>query len=281
VVHSTQEWYDLYSPQRTADLASYFDRYLKSVPNDWSTTPPVRLALLNYTKSAIVDIPFPDLPWHLPSAQSRTLHLAPDLTLSPTQPSQPSTLTWQADSSEALSFTYTFPVRTALVGPSTLTVDISSPSHDDMDVYCHIFKYSLSGIELSNLNIPLPPGLSEEDADKATQNRVWRYWGPNGQLRASQRHVSASKSTKTWSTLSHEKVEKARPGEVVRLDVQMWPTGIVFEAGEQLVLKISGEKIGIAALPHLPKAANENRGEHVIHLGGGKHSSLKFFTVDV
>ena len=150
-----------------------------------------------------------------------------------------------------------------------------------MDVYCHIFKHSSSGVELSNLNIPLPPGLSEEDAKKATQNRVWRYWGPSGQLRASQRHISASKSTKTWSTLSHEKVQKVTPGEVVRLDVQMWPTGVVFDAGEKLILKISGEKIGIAALPHLPKAVNENKGQHVIHVGGESGASLKFFTVDI
>ncbi|KAF3040771.1 hypothetical protein E8E12_009427 [Didymella heteroderae] len=128
VVHSTQEYYDLYSPQRTEDLVRIFDGYLKSVPTDWSATPPVRLALLAYAKPTIVDIPFPDLPWHSPSAQPMTLHLAPNLTLSPTKLSQSNILAYLAGTPEILSFTYTSPSRAALAGPSTLTGDTSLPS---------------------------------------------------------------------------------------------------------------------------------------------------------
>jgi hypothetical protein len=63
-------------------------------------------------------------------------------------------------------------------------------------------------------------------------------------------------------------------GIVVRLDVQMWPTGIVFDAGEKLVLRITGKKTGIAALPHLPRAVNADRGQHVLYLRGGRFEGL-------
>ena len=99
-------------------------------------------------------------------------------------------------------------------------------------------------------------------------------------LRASQRHVSPEKSGKTWKTLSHERVQLVSPGEVVRLDVQLWPTGIVFEAGEKLVLKIGGEKLGVPALPHLPNEPNKNRGKHIVHVGGKSDSHFQFFTTE-
>ena len=251
VLHSTQEWYDLYSQQRTKDLEKFFDCYLKHVENDWHQTPPVRLALLQFNKAPIVDKAFSDLPWHLDSCVSRRLYLTPDKTLSDHKlAASMATLDYDASTDDTITFTYRVPSRMALVGQSTLAIDVSSPDHDDLDVYTHIFKADAGGAILSNKNIPTPESLSAEEEHKLTQNRLFRYWGPDGALRASQRHVSASKSGKTWKTLSHQEVLKVAPGEIVRLENQLWPTGIVFEAGELLMVKISGASIGVPALAH-------------------------------
>ncbi|KAL2819174.1 Alpha/Beta hydrolase protein [Aspergillus granulosus] len=245
VIHVTQEWFDLYTDERTADLGKLFDYYLKGVKNDWPQTPPARLAILSCTKPAILNTPFNDLPWHTKSAAMNHLYLTPDLKL-------------------------------------TLSIDISAPDHDDLDVYTHLHKADKNGNILTHVNIPpLVEKLSPEQNAQFTTNSFIRYWGPNGQLRASQRHVSKEKSGKTWATLSYEKVQPVKPGEVVRLEIQLWPTGLQFEVGEQLILKISGERIALPSLPNLVKGPNPNKGKHVLHLGGEFEARLDFFTIEV
>lgn len=278
-LHASQEWYDLYSPQRNNDLAKFFDFYLKNVPNDWPQTAPVRLALLRCTGPALVDQEFTDLPWHLPSATSRKLYLASSGKLTTEKETENRKLTFQADLSEEVAFTYQFPSKTVFVGPSTLVIDVASTDHDDMDIYTHIFKADSNGKILSHVNMPKPDDTSAEEFEKMTQNRVWRYEGPNGKLRVSRRHVSPELSGKTWKTLSHAKEEKVKPGEVVGLEIQLWPTGIVFEAGEKLILKISGTEVGLPDLPNIPPPRNENKGKQVLHFGGSSEARLQFFTL--
>ncbi|KAF1939301.1 alpha/beta-hydrolase [Clathrospora elynae] len=281
VLHATQEWYDLYSNERTEDMDKFFAYHLKGVQNSWPQTAPVRIALLNHTKPALVDQEFPDLPWHLASTTSRQLHLSPNGELTLERHTGPSTtLSYQADSNAEVAFTYVFPARTVLTGPSTLILHISAPDHDDMDIHTHIFKADQHGTILSHLNIPIPESAPPAaNFDKLTNNRLWRYWGPNGMLRASKRDVSAKLSGQSWKTLSHSRDDKVKPGEIVRLSIQLWPMGLVFEAGEKLVLKISGGEIGARQLPHLPAIPNANKGKHVLHFGGTSEACLQFFTL--
>ena len=75
-LHASQEWYDLYSQTRTNDLARFFDFHLKDVANEWPQTAPVRMALLNFSKPALLDQEFADLPWHLPDVTRQKLHLS-------------------------------------------------------------------------------------------------------------------------------------------------------------------------------------------------------------
>ncbi|CAN9420564.1 unnamed protein product [Alternaria alternata] len=287
-LHASQEWYDLYSQTRTNDLARFFDFHLKGVANEWPQTAPVRMALLNFSKPALLDQEFADLPWHLPDVTRQKLHLSSPgkLTHNKLQQLQEEVLLeYQADSSDEISFTYAFLTKTVLIGPSTLVIDIAAPSHDDLDIHTHIFKADASGAFLSHLNMPVPPSSSNSSSSPAstvetmTQNRIWRYLGPNGMLRASKRHVHGALRARTWETLSHEGEEKVKPGEVVRLRVQLWPTGIVFEAGEQLVLKISGREMGLRGLPQSPEPSNMNKGKHVLHFGGSYENYLEFFTL--
>ncbi|KAF7672005.1 alpha beta-hydrolase [Alternaria burnsii] len=285
ILHASQEWYDLYSPTRTSDLARFFDFHLKGLANEWPQTVPVRMALLNFSKPALLDQEFADLPWHLPDVTRQKLHLSSlgKLTHNKQQQLQEEVLEYQADSSDEISFTYTFSTKTVLTGPSTLVIDIAAPSHDDLDVHTHIFKADASGALLSHLNMPVPPSSSNSSpastVETMTQNRIWRYLGPNGMLRASKRHVHGALRARTWETLSHEGEEKIKPGEVVRLRVQLWPTGIVFEAGEQLVLKISGREMGLRGLPQSPEPSNMNKGKHVLHFGRSSENYLEFFTL--
>ncbi|KAH7112016.1 Alpha/Beta hydrolase protein [Dactylonectria macrodidyma] len=277
VLHATQEWYDLYSQERTEDLSKFFDYYLKNVRNDWLQTKPVRLSFLNYTKLALVNQEFEDLPWHLPSAIAQQLYLNLDPGLSTENPSESGTLSYQADTSAKLSFSYEFPSKTILVGPSTLVIHVAAPDHDDLDIYTHIYKADQHEHILTHLNIPLADDVPADAVKQLTENRIFRYWGPSGNLRASRRHVSPQLSGKTWKTLSYDRIEPVKPSEIVKLEIQLWPTGIVFEAGERLVLKISGEPIGVVALPHLAGIENANKGKHILYVGGQFETYLQFY----
>ncbi|VUC23932.1 unnamed protein product [Clonostachys rosea] len=276
VLHATQEWYDLYSADRTKDLCRFFDYYLKGSANEWLKTKPVRVALLRYPQPALIDQEFEDLPWHLPSATKQQLFLDSQGGLSVSNPIKASTQSYQAESSEALRFSYRFPSKTVIVGPSTLTIHAASSSHDDLDMYAHIFKADEKGNILTYMNIPISP---DEAASPLTENKLFRYRGPTGCLRASRRHVSPHQSGKTWNTLSLSRVEPVKPGDIVELDIQMWPTGIVFEEGEQLILKVGGKYIGLMGNPGLELPATVNNGQHVVYTGGNFESSLQFYTL--
>ncbi|KAJ0416228.1 Alpha/Beta hydrolase protein [Aspergillus carlsbadensis] len=270
-VHSTHEWYDLYTKERTDELAKFYDYYLKGVQNDWLQTPPARLPFFSFTKPPTFKA-FSDLPWHEESAVKRQLHLTTEGKLSVEPPSQSGSIAYAASTDEKVAFTYTFPSKTTITGPTTVVIDISSPEHTDLDVYTHLFKADKGGNVVNHLNIPtLIQGLTPEKAQQFTTNAFARYWVP----------MDSCLSGRTWKTLSHAKVQPVNPGEIVQLEIQLWPTGLQFDAGEQLILKISGEKIGLATLPNLVKEANPNKGKHVLHLGGKHGSCLEYFTLDL
>jgi hypothetical protein len=237
------------------------------------------MALLSFTKQALLDQEVADLPWHLPEITRWRLHLSPTGEFTQDRQLEGGVLEYRTNSSDELSFTYTFPANSMLIGPSTLVIDIAAPDHDDLDTHAHIFKANASETFLSHLNMPIPPNTPASTVETMTQNRIWRYQGPNGMIWASKRHVSDSLSGKTWITLSLEHEEKIKPGEVVRLRVQLWPTGIVYEAGEQLVLKVSERQMGLPALPELLEPTSANKGNHVLHIGGSHEANLQFSTI--
>ncbi|KAH7115851.1 hypothetical protein B0J11DRAFT_538636 [Dendryphion nanum] len=78
----------------------------------------MRLALLNYTKPTIVNREFSDLPWCLPSATLRQLHLAPAGNIYDVRFNGSGTLSYQPDSNNAsdkLMFTYRLPSKMAIL----------------------------------------------------------------------------------------------------------------------------------------------------------------------
>ena len=55
----------------------------------------------------------------------------------------------------------------------------------------------------------------------------------------------------------------------MKLEIGIWPGGLIFEAGEKLVLKISGHPVLSAEFPQLwGSHRTENKGRHNVHFGG-------------
>src|ERR1700712_2109160 len=115
---------------------------------------------------------------------------------------------------------------------------MSCAEKDDMDVTVHIRKRSADGRLLEHLNYPCPVPV-EEVAD----TNVVKTLGPEGFLRASHAISRDDKRTRGNGQevfYAHDRCEKLKPGSKVRLEITLWPMGMVFEKGEALVLRISG-----------------------------------------
>lgn len=75
-------------------------------------------------------------------------------------------------------------------------------------------------------------------------------------------------------------MEPVAPGTVLQLENYIWPTGIVFQPGEQLVLQVSGHDMTPAELvPLIGSFKNANKGAHTVYLGGQFESYLEIHTL--
>jgi uncharacterized protein len=283
--HSTQEWHDLYQPENTDDLQRFFDRYLKGEQNGWEETPQIRLSLLGFNRPTVVNRPvssypppeFKYTPFYLDATQNR-------LSKQP-EPGESSAHYDAQQKGEAAGchFTHTFDRYTELCGFSKVKLFMSTPDHDDMDVYVIIRKLDKQGRVLQHLNIPekdWPKGMT---AEQQPHYIFYRYMGPNGRLRASHRAVASEPGltdehrrllSEGYVYHPHDREEKLQRNEVVELDIMIWPGGIIFDPGESMRLEIKGVP---TVQPEFDgqeeRLRNYNVGRHVIHTGG-KYASV-------
>ncbi|KPI34684.1 Cocaine esterase [Cyphellophora attinorum] len=290
-IHPTQEWHDLYQPESNDDLQRFMDHYLAGKDNGWEFTPKVRVSLLRFNRPAIAHRVEDNYP---PSRTTyRTLYLDSKAgSLVPEVPMQDATVSYASDDWEddGAHFTYKFDKYTELVGPSKATLYMSTKASDDMDVFVIIRKLDMEGRPLISLNIPLknqPHGTREEDIDDMN---LYKHNGPSGRLRASKRALDqdpdlseAQRRSQTPTELwyPYTKEEKVPPGQVVELQIAIWPSGIAFEAGESLRFEVKGHDHPLHEFVGIHKQLTTlNTGEHTIHTGGShaSHVLLPFLT---
>jgi predicted acyl esterase len=98
-----------------------------------------------------------------------------------------------------------------------------------------------------------------------------------GWLRVSHRELDPERSSPEQPVHTHLREDRLSPGEIVPVEIEIWPSSTLFRAGETLRLVVKGMDIYRDALPNLPFARHEelrNRGRHVIHAGGAYDSHL-------
>lgn len=172
-----------------------------------------------------------------------------------------------------LELAYTFQKSTTIVGPTKLVLHTSCPSQNDFDIYAQIRKRGSDGSELEHMNMPLG-ALGVSSPEEVPRINPSRYLGPNGQLRASRRRLAPELCQKYWDTLCQDSAEPVKPGEIVRLEVWIWPTAIHFDAGEQLVLKVSGHAMSLPEFEMLQEEPKKAPAQ-ILHVGGDYESYLE------
>ncbi len=272
-VHATQEWPDYYDDANVEDLRRFFDHYLKGADNGWLETPRVRYSVLDLEGNDRTNEPaneFPpadvtDTKYYL-DGRSRTLSLEALAAAAP--------VAYDTESSPGLvSFTVRFTEETVLVGYPKAHLWVEAKGADDMDLFVLVQKLDARGSHLQQFTALNHSAMLLDLTERGSS--VLRYKGSNGRLRVSARHLDKALSTDSVPAHTFDRVEKLAEGEIVDVEIDLFPVGLAFHPGEQLRLVISAQNSLGTIMPATREYVPQNTGQHVIHTGGAFASYLQ------
>ena len=99
--------------------------------------------------------------------------------------------------------------------------------------------------------------------------------GAYGWLRLSHRKLDPTRSTPYWPFHTHDELQKVKPGEIVPVEIEIWPASIVFHKGDRLILEMgSKDDPKIVPFTHTEPGDRIQTGINSIHTGGQYDSHL-------
>jgi uncharacterized protein len=265
LAHGQKKWAHYYVPENMRRLRAFFDHVLKGEDNEVTRWPKVMIEVRE--KSGVAQW-HAENEWPLARTQYTKLHLdAADGSMQRERVEQGASVSYEsviaelADADRA-TFDITFDAPTELTGYMKLRVFMSCEASDDMDVFVGLHKLDATGAL-----VPFAYYAQFDDGPVAL-----------GWLRASHRETDPQKSTEWQPVHPHTREQKIRPGEIVPLDIEIWPSGTHFAAGETLRLIVQGTDLNRYPKDKVPvyfrHEACGNKGRHVIHTGGAHESYL-------
>ncbi|MDF2120254.1 CocE/NonD family hydrolase [Roseiarcaceae bacterium H3SJ34-1] len=258
-LHAGKHWESFYLPEYVAMQKRFFNHFLRGDDNGWDKEPRVKLVIRDPRGDKFrtaAGFPPPD------TRMERFYLDAVTGGLASASPSQEATASYEA-MSEGVSFsTAPFERDTEFTGFVSAKLWVSS-STNDMDLFAVLRAFDERGQEL------VINGAHEASP-------VSRGW-----LRVSHRRLDADKSNANRVFHAHDEIEKLTPDEVYEIDVEIWPTTMVFPKGYRLVLTLMGKDFefpGIAGRILHQHPGDRGRAEFLgtnrIFTGGGRASYL-------
>ena len=261
-VHGRKKWAYYYEPEQVERQRAFFDHFLLGRDTGIEHWPRVRVEVRDSNYEGVLRTASE---WPLEDVEYRRLHLRAgngSLCWSPAEAEESVDYdglgSGLAPRRATFEMEFTEPVE--LVGHITAALHVSTSDGDDMDVFVALFKLDAEGRQVG-----LPYYAQFEDGPLAV-----------GWQRASHRELDEERTTGYLPVLAHQRELPVRPDEVVRLDIEVWPSGTRFETGERLLLVVQGSDVMRYAKP-LTYARHEdtvNRGTHRVHTGGRYDSHL-------
>jgi len=222
-VHGIEHWTEFYTDYGREIQLKFFDHFLKGEDNGWDKSPRVQL-LVRHTDEFV---PRGEENWPIPHTEWTTLYLHPgDMSLRPEPPAEDASLDYAAlgDNGGDGVFFSTPPLEedTEITGPLAAKLWASS-STSDADLFLVVGVYDPDGEEV----------VFQGAIDPHTP--VAQGW-----LRASHRKLDPELSEPYRPYHTHDEKQPLQPGEVVELDVEVWPTSIVVPKGYTIRLNVRG-----------------------------------------
>ena len=221
-VHGLEHWTLFATHYGESMLQRYFGYYLNGEDTGWTGQPRVQLNIRHPGDRFDLRA---EKEWPLARTQWTKLYLQPEsLSLGDAAPSKASSLTYDPLTSTGLKFsTGPLPAPLEITGPLAAKLFVSSAT-SDADIFAVVRVFDPDGKEV----------LFRGTADPHTP--VAQGW-----LRASQRKLDPEKTLPYRPYHSHQEMEILKPGQIVELDVEIWPTCIVIPEGHRIVLNIRGK----------------------------------------
>jgi predicted acyl esterase len=149
-------------------------------------------------------------------------------------------------------FTHTFAERTEITGYMKLRLWVETRGSNDADLFVAIEKLDRSGNRVAFAF------MSEFDNGPVAL----------GWLRVSHRELDPVRSTPDQPWHLHRRELLLAPGEIVPVDIEIWPSSTLFEEGEKLQVVVQGRDIYVLPVRHTQMHEDtRNAGAHVLHTG--------------
>jgi uncharacterized protein len=253
--HREFEWPDTYANVNLEDLRRFFDRYCKDIRNGWEFTPRVRLEVEDaYDFDYQTNRPEKEFP--IARTQYKKLYLdGANGRLSFDPIAKNSNTSYEGETGSA-AFNITFEEDTEISGYMKLHLWVEADGNDDMALFINIRKLDEEGNFVPILV------LGETDP------------GTVGRMRVSRRELDEKLSSDFQPVQAHLKEEKLKPGEIVPVDIEIYPTSRFWHKGEQLEVVVSGHFYRENWFQPFAYETN-NKGKHIIHSGGKYDSYLQ------
>lgn len=238
-VHGQKKWRHFYAPESVERQRAFFDHFLLGRDTALRAWPPVRVEVRDRPGAFHHR---DDIPWPVDPGRHTRLHLdAGAGTLAAARPGRVARATFDPRTSQ-FDAGYVFTEDTTVVGPMKLRLWLRIEAGTDADVFVAVRKIDAGGQE-----VRFPINALYDNGPVAL-----------GWLRASHRALVAAASDELRPVHPHEREEPLAPGEPVALEIEIWPSGTIFHAGEKLVLTVLGRDFVPSDNPDHPRMLHED-----------------------
>ncbi|MGN6750806.1 MAG: CocE/NonD family hydrolase [Xanthobacteraceae bacterium] len=218
--HGIEHWTHFYTDYGRNLQLRFFDYFLHGKKNGWDKQLPVQLQVRHIDRF----VERTENDWPLKRTQWTRFYLDPSGRLAANQPAnKKSVLRFDAMGEGVTFLTAPLGRETEITGPSAVKLYLSSSTTDaDIFVVLRVFSPDLKEVVFQGAIDPHTP--------------VGQGW-----LRASHRHLDKKLSKPYRPYHTHARKQPLKPGEIVALDIEIWPTSIVVPAGYRIALTVRGK----------------------------------------
>ena len=218
-VHGLEHWTHFYTDYGRQLQQRFFDYFLKGEPNGWDQQPEVQLQVRHIDRF----VERHEHEWPIQRTQWTRYHLDPaghQLAAAPVEAA--GAVTYDATGAGVTFIASPLAHETEITGPLSARLFVSSSTTDaDLFVVFRVYTPDLQEVVFMGAIDPHTP--------------IAQGW-----LRASHRKPDPKLSTEYRPYHTHDEKQPLQPGEIVRLDIELWPTSIVVPAGYRIALTVRG-----------------------------------------
>jgi predicted acyl esterase len=239
-VHGGAHWEHFYTEYGERLQKRFFGHFLKGQEDGWTQQPRVLLQVRHVDRF----VGRAENEWPLARTNWTKFYLDPgDCSLRGIPPSQPATIEYLALGDGVMFLTPPLGEEMEITGPIAAKLFVSCETRDaDLFLVLRVFAPDGREIVFEGANDPHTP--------------VALGW-----LRASHRKLDRQRSLEYRPFHSHDEVQPLDAGQVVELDIEIWPTSIVVPRGFRIGLSVRGKDYEYAGPPiSMPRFKHPFRG---------------------